>query len=45
MEREVRAHLDALSRQYVNSARYVLEVDFRAYARQLNGDLARGMAG
>jgi hypothetical protein len=44
MEQEVRAHLDALARQYVHSARYTLEVDFRSYVRQLRGDMARGVA-
>jgi dimethylaniline monooxygenase (N-oxide forming) len=44
MKREVQAHREAISRQYVNSARYALEVDFRTHARQLNADIARGAA-
>jgi cation diffusion facilitator CzcD-associated flavoprotein CzcO len=45
MEREVEEHLALLAKTYVNSARYTLEVDFRRYARQLGGDIARGAAG
>jgi dimethylaniline monooxygenase (N-oxide forming) len=44
MEREVRAHRDELNRRYVASARYTLEVDGRAYARKLFGDMSRGAA-
>lgn len=44
MEKEVRAHRDDLNRRYVASARYTLEVDGRAYARKLFGDMSRGVA-
>jgi hypothetical protein len=42
---EIARHRRGLERRYVNSARYTLEVDFREYAQQLRGDLARGRAG
>lgn len=45
MEAEIARHQQALSRRYVNSARYTLEVDFKEYAAQLRGDLKRGRAG
>jgi dimethylaniline monooxygenase (N-oxide forming) len=45
MEAEVARHQQALSRRYVNSARYTLEVDFKDYAAQLRGDMKRGAAG
>ncbi len=45
MVAEVRRHRQRIARRYVGSARYTLEVDFREYARQLRGDLRRGIAG
>jgi dimethylaniline monooxygenase (N-oxide forming) len=45
MEAEIARHQQALSRRYVNSARYTLEVDFKEYAAQLRGDLKRGRGG
>jgi glycine/D-amino acid oxidase-like deaminating enzyme len=45
MEAEIARHQRALSRRYVNSARYTLEVDFKEYAAQLRGDMKRGTAG
>ena len=44
MQREIAAHHRHQSR-YLGSARYTLEVDFRDYAQQLRGDMARGRAG
>lgn len=45
MEAEVRAHREELSKSYVGSARYTLEVDGRAYTKQLFRDMSRGLAG
>lgn len=45
METEIAQHQRALARRYVNSARYTLEVDYREYAKQLRGDMKRGVAG
>jgi dimethylaniline monooxygenase (N-oxide forming) len=45
MEAEIARHNRALAKRYVNSARYTLEVDFKEYAAQLRGDVARGRAG
>lgn len=45
MRREIARHKARIARRYVGSARYTLEVDFREYAGQLRGDLARGIAG
>jgi len=45
METEVRAHNAELSRRYVGSARYTLEVDFGKYARQLRRDMTARLAG
>lgn len=45
MEAEIAAHGRRIARRYVNSARYTLEVDYREYARQLRGDIRRGMGG
>lgn len=42
--REVEAHLERQRRIYVNSARYVLEVDFRHYAGQMRRDMRTGIA-
>ncbi|AEC21362.1 monooxygenase [Pusillimonas sp. T7-7] len=44
MQKEIQAHNDAIARQFVGSARYTLEVDFRTYAKQLNGDIQSGTA-
>ncbi|MBY4897015.1 NAD(P)/FAD-dependent oxidoreductase [Cupriavidus sp. AU9028] len=45
MAREIDAHRAEVARRYVGSARYTLEVDFRAYARQMARDMRRGRAG
>ncbi len=45
MEQEIDHHHAELTRRYVNSARYTLEVDFRSYARQLAKDCAQGLGG
>jgi dimethylaniline monooxygenase (N-oxide forming) len=45
MMSEVRAHRDDISRRYVGSSRYTLEVDGRKYAKQLIGDINRGARG
>jgi dimethylaniline monooxygenase (N-oxide forming) len=45
MQAEIARHHRNLERRYVNSARYTLEVDFKEYAAQLRGDMARGRAG
>ncbi|MCD0501785.1 flavin-containing monooxygenase [Bordetella petrii] len=45
MRAEIEAHHQQRARRYVGSARYTLEVDGRAYRRQLAQDMARGMAG
>lgn len=45
MEAEVRGHREEISRRYVGSARYTLEVDGRRYSKQLFGDMRRGAAG
>lgn len=44
MQKEIQAHNDAIARQFVGSARYTLEVDFRTYAKQLNSDIQSGTA-
>jgi dimethylaniline monooxygenase (N-oxide forming) len=44
MKKEIRAHQAEISRRYVGSARYTLEVDYRSYAKQLFGDIANGRA-
>lgn len=43
--REVMEHRERQRRTYLDSERYVLEVDFRHYSRQMNTDLATGRAG
>lgn len=45
MEVEVDRHRRKLQKQYVGSARYTLEVDFREYAAQLRADMHAGQAG
>lgn len=42
---EVERHSDMQRRTYLNSNRYVLEVDFRTYAAQMRRDMAQGRAG
>lgn len=44
MMAEIDAHQRYVSRRFVGSARYTLEVDFRRYARELFRDIARGGA-
>lgn len=45
MEREIDAHIDRQKRTYLDSDRYLLEVDYKLYAGQMRGDLAAGTAG
>jgi dimethylaniline monooxygenase (N-oxide forming) len=45
MRGEIARHRARIARRYVGSARYTLEVDFREYAGQLRGDMARGIGG
>ncbi len=42
---EVEAHLERQRRIYLNSARYMLEVDYRDYSQEMYGDLRTGRAG
>ncbi len=44
MQAEIARHHRHQALRYLGSARYTLEVDFRDYARQLGGDMARGRA-
>lgn len=39
MQREVERHRARVARRYLQAARYTLEVDFREYAGELDGDL------
>jgi dimethylaniline monooxygenase (N-oxide forming) len=43
--REVETHIEHQRKSYVDSARYVLEVDYRHYSKQMHSDLRRGQAG
>lgn len=43
MAREIERHAKAVRRRYVGSPRYALEVDARTYAKQLVGDMKRGV--
>ncbi|MBC7579993.1 MAG: NAD(P)-binding domain-containing protein [Tardiphaga sp.] len=45
MALEVRAFHQTKLRTWLNSARYTLEVDFKDYARELNGDISRPASG
>lgn len=45
MRQEIEDHRRGVARRYVNSSRYILEVDFRAYARQMAADARAGLAG
>ena len=45
MRQETEAHRRSVARRHVNSSRYVLEVDFRSYARDLAADARAGQAG
>ena len=45
MQREIDAHVQAVRRRYVGSARYALEVDAGTYTRQLRRDMASAQAG
>jgi dimethylaniline monooxygenase (N-oxide forming) len=45
MGEEIEAHLMAIAKRYVGSARYTLEVDFRHYAKTLFRDIGTGVAG
>ena len=42
---EVNAHREKQRKTYLNSERYILEVDFRAYSGQMKADLASGKTG
>lgn len=44
-KQEVEAHITRRKETYVNSARYVLEVDYRTYKRQMTEDMKSGSAG
>jgi len=44
-EREIEAHRERQRKTYLDSARYVLEVDYKLYTRQMKGDLESGRAG
>ncbi|HYI26854.1 MAG TPA: monooxygenase, partial [Bradyrhizobium sp.] len=44
-EREVKKHRDYQRRTYLDADRYILEVDFKTYARQMRNDVRRGMTG
>ncbi len=43
--REVAAHRERQRRTYLDSARYILEVDYRDYSRDMAADIRRGRAG
>jgi hypothetical protein len=45
MASEITRHRRMLERRYVGSRRSTLEVDFREYAAQIEGDRRRGRAG
>jgi dimethylaniline monooxygenase (N-oxide forming) len=45
MEAEIARHHRAVRRLFLDSARYTLQVDFRTYVRQMQRDVARGVAG
>ena len=45
MDEEIARHRRAISRRYVGTQRYTLEVDFREYAKALRRDMATGIAG
>jgi cation diffusion facilitator CzcD-associated flavoprotein CzcO len=45
MEREIDRHHSELTRRFVGSPRYTLEVDFRSYARELAQDCRERRAG
>lgn len=44
MDREIDAHIERQRRTYLNSERYLLEVDYKLHAGQLRGDMAAGTA-
>jgi hypothetical protein len=44
-EREIEAHRERQRKTYLDSARYILEVDYKLYTRQMKGDLESGRAG
>jgi dimethylaniline monooxygenase (N-oxide forming) len=45
MQAEISAHHDRQKRTYLDSDRYVLEVDFKTYAGQMRTDMEAGLAG
>lgn len=45
MNREIEAHRSRNAKRYLDSGRYTLEVDFREYAGQMDGDMERSRAG
>lgn len=44
MQGDIDAHYRQIQQQYVGTARYTLEVDFRSYARQLKEDMQQSRA-
>jgi hypothetical protein len=45
MRAEVQAHHARQDRNYLNSERYILEVDYRNYSKALRRDMRRRKAG
>lgn len=45
MQAEIAAHLDRQRRNYLDTDRYILEVDYRSYVKTLTSDMRRGLAG
>jgi hypothetical protein len=45
VERDVAEHQDKIRRRYLDSARCLLEVDVREYAKQLKTDMRKRRAG
>jgi dimethylaniline monooxygenase (N-oxide forming) len=44
-QREIRLHKKRQRETYLDSERYMLEVDFKTYARRMNSDMQSGAAG
>lgn len=44
MHKEIRAHKDYQRRTYLDAPRYVLEVDYALYTKQMKADMAAGQA-
>lgn len=45
MQQEIKAHNAEIARQYVGTARYTLEVDYRTYSKRLKQDMTARRAG